>query len=494
MIIKTDPSEFQNYLFDAANYKGNCEQVLIPESESEIVDIVLKANKEKTKITVSGNRTGLTGSAVPDGGIVISMEKLNKVLEINKEKMYAKIQPAVFLDEFQKLTEAENLFYPPDPTERSCFVGATVATNSSGAKSFRYGATRNFVIGIRTVLPDGEILNLERGNIFADNYTFNFNSASGKNYTFSIPEYEMPSTKNVAGYYCKPNMDLIDLFIGSEGTIGIITEIKLKLLPLPQSVLSCAVFFNSDIDALKFIEKARIVSYESRKQNYNSDIDALGLEFFDGGSLKFLSDSFPEIPQSANSAVWFEQETNSENEESHMEKWVELITEFNGDLDNSWFAFNEKEREKLKVFRHAVSWKVNEYIAKKNFHKVGTDTAVKDENMFAFFDFIKKLMQQNNMPNVIYGHLGNSHFHVNMLPENDEQFSTAKNCYFEICKKAVQFGGTVSAEHGIGKLKRKYFELMYNENEIRQMASLKKFFDKNLILNFGNIIDPKYYE
>lgn len=494
MIIKNDPADFQNYLSDAANYKGSCEKVLIPESENEIIEIIKKANLEKMQVTISGNRTGLTGAAVPEGGIVLSMEKLNKILEINSENYFARIQPAVLLDDFQVEVEKQNLFYPPDPTEKNCFVGATAATNSSGAKSFKYGATRNYVIGIKVILPDGGILEIERGKFFAKDYSLNFSSTGGKNYSLILPEYSMPSVKNAAGYYVKKNMDLIDLFIGSEGTLGIITELKLKVLKLPEKILSCVVFFPDDKSALNFIQKARDLSYDNRKNNLQNLIDALGLEFFDGGSLSFLSSSFPEIPESAKAAVWFEQEATESNEESLMEKWVELISEYNGDLDNSWFAFNEKEREKLKTFRHAVSWKVNEYIAQKGFHKVGTDIAVRDEFVIEFFDFIKSNMQRLAMPHIIYGHLGNSHFHVNMLPENQEQFAIAKSLYFDLCKKAVEFGGTVSAEHGIGKLKRPYFELMYDEKDLKTMATLKKFFDPNLILNFGNIISPKYFD
>lgn len=494
MIIKTDPNEFQNYLADAANYKGQCEKIFLPECEEEIIDIIKQANVDKTLITISGNRTGLTGAAVPEGGYVLSIEKLNKILEINVEEKFARIQPAVMLGDFQTEVEKLKLFYPPDPTEKNCFVGATVATNSSGAKSFKYGATRNYIIGLRIILPDGEILEIERGNIFAKNNLIEFSTQSGKHFSFKLPNYNMPTVKNAAGYYSKSNMDLIDIFIGSEGTLGIITELKLRLLSLPEKILSCVVFFESDLDALGFIQKARDISYKNRKANSITDIDALGLEFFDGGSLSFLSSSFPEIPQIAKAAVWFEQEAVDEIEESLMEKWVELISEFNGDLDNSWFAFNEKEREKLKTFRHAVSWKVNEYIAQKGFHKVGTDIAVTDENVLVFFDFIKAIMEQNSMPHIIYGHLGNSHFHVNMLPENQELFLTAKSIYLQLCRKAVELGGTVSAEHGIGKLKRPYFELMYNDYELKEMAKLKKSFDPNLILNFGNIISPKYFE
>ncbi len=138
MVIKTNPDEIQSFLVDAANYKGECEAVYFPETENEIVAIVKEANQKGIHITVAGNGTGLTGARVPQGGIVISTEKLNKIIEINADDNYAVIQPGVILKDFQDEVESKGFFYPPDPTERNCFVGATIATNASGAKTFKY--------------------------------------------------------------------------------------------------------------------------------------------------------------------------------------------------------------------------------------------------------------------------------------------------------------------------------------------------------------------
>ncbi len=161
MIIKTNPDEFENFVIDASNFKGNCEAVYFPESVDEIVSIVKEANTNKTKVTIAGNGTGLTGARVPQNGIVIATDKLNKILEINSKEFYALIEPAVLLSDFQKELKKQNLFYPPDPTETNCYIGGTVATNASGAKTFKYGPTRDYVIGLQIVLPDGEVIDLE---------------------------------------------------------------------------------------------------------------------------------------------------------------------------------------------------------------------------------------------------------------------------------------------------------------------------------------------
>ena len=154
--------------------------------------------------------------------------------------------------------------YPPDPTERNCFIGGTVATNASGEKTFKYGATRNYVLELHIILANGELLKLKRGELFADNYLLKLKTENGSEYKLQLPNYKMPPTKNASGYFSKINMDAIDLFIGSEGTLGVITKIKLKLVELPEKILSCIIFFNQEKDALSFINKARDISYQTQ--------------------------------------------------------------------------------------------------------------------------------------------------------------------------------------------------------------------------------------
>ena len=168
MIIKKDKSEIENYLVDSANYRGYCEAVYFPENESDIIQILKTANQSRQKVTVAGNGTGLTGARVPEGGIVIATDKLNKIIEVNRNKKYAIVQPGVVLKDFQEEVTARKLFYPPDPTEQDCSIGATVATNASGANTFKYGPTRNYVISLRLVLPDGDTVSLKRGTVFAN--------------------------------------------------------------------------------------------------------------------------------------------------------------------------------------------------------------------------------------------------------------------------------------------------------------------------------------
>lgn len=488
MIVKTNPDEIQNYLTDASNFKGNCDAVYFPISPEEISEILTNANKTKTPVTIAGNRTGLAGACVPVGGIVISTEKLNKIIEINEKELYAVLEPGVILAEFQNELKEKNLLYPPDPTEKNCFMGGTIATNASGEKTFKYGPTRNFVLELEVILPDGEKLLLSRNGLKANDYRLKFNSVSGKEYNIFIPDFKMPDTKNASGFYCKKDMDAINLFIGSEGTLGVITKIKVRLVPYPADILSSVVFFNDEKNAFSFVKKARAISYDTRIKKDPDSIDALALEFFDENSLNFLKDDNSRIPNNAKAAVWFEQESSSD-EELLLEKWIDLINEFEGDEENAWFAFSDSDKKNITEFRHSLPEKVNEYISRNNLRKLGTDVAVPHDKFEELYFYSKNEVEKANIHYVVFGHFGNSHMHLNMLPKDQKEFELGKMLYKKICLKAIELNGTVSAEHGIGKIKTEYLLEMYGKDNLKKMLAVKKILDPNFILGKGNIFD-----
>jgi len=490
MIIKTEQDEIQNYLIDASNTKGFCEAVYIPENVSEMAGVIKEANEKKQSVTISGNGTGLTGARVPKGGIVISTEKLNKIIEINLEEKFALVEPGVLLSDLQDAVNSKGLLYAPDPTERNCFIGGTVATNASGARTFKYGPTRNYVEELEIILPDGDYLYLKRGENFADDLSLTLKTSSGKNINLTLPDYEMPKVKNASGYFCKRKMDAIDLFIGSEGTLGVITKIKLKLLLLPTNEISCVLFFDSEESALSFLSKAREGSYKNRELKKIDAINAAALEYFDENSLKFLINDYPNIPANAKAAVWFEQQCNY-NEDDLLELWINIFLDYNGKEEDAWFAMTEKDKENIIGFRHTISISVNEYITRNNFRKLGTDVAVPDDKFIDFYHAIKKEVETENLDYVIYGHLGNSHVHLNMLPKTEEEFAKGKELYKSICSRAISLGGTFSAEHGVGKNKTEYLVEMYGQENVNKMRTLKKSLDPKYIFGVGNIFEKE---
>jgi D-lactate dehydrogenase (cytochrome) len=492
MIIKTSPDEIENYISDASNFRGRCEAVYIPESVDEIPDILKTANRNKTPVTISGNGTGLTGARVPLGGILISTEKLNRIIEINKEEKYIIVEPGVILDNLEREVNEHKLLYPPDPTEWNCFIGGTIATNASGEKTFKYGPTRNFVEELQVVLADGETLNLKRGVQKARGSDLELLTDSGNKIAFKIPVVEMPEVKNASGYYLKENMDVIDLFIGSEGTLGFIIKIKLKLVDLPDNILSSVIFFNTEDDAISFIEAARTISFKTRLRSIDS-IDALALEFMDENCFSLLREDYPQIPENAGAAVWFEQETTKQNNEKLFNDWTELITRYKGNPETAWFALSAKDKKKMEEFRHSVSVKANEFVARNNVKKLGTDVAVPDKYFRNFYKECKTLVKDSGLKFISYGHFGNSHLHLNMLPSNKDEYEKGKVIYGQICEKAVQLDGTISAEHGVGKLKTEYLKMMYGDENIRKMAEIKKILDPNLILGKGTLFRTELF-
>jgi D-lactate dehydrogenase (cytochrome) len=501
MQVKTQPDELQNYLTDASNMPGGfADKLFIPETAQEIAEILKDANEKKIPVTISGARTGTVGGAIPFGGFVISLEKLNKITEINKTELSATVESGVILNDFQKAVAAENLFYPPDPTEWSCQIGGTVATNASGARSFKYGATREFVEELEIVLANGEIINLRRGAVFAENGLLDIETAGGTKIRAKLPTYRRPDTrKNTSGYFSGEPADAIDLFIGSEGTLGIITKIKLRLLPKPESFFSGIIFFENETDLLNFVNEAREISFRTRKsasQNPESEIgnqiDASLIEYFDEKALKFISEKFPEVPAGAKGAIFFEQETSGETEDALLEQWNALLEKNNADLEQSWFTTTEPDREKMRAFRHALPVTVNERIVRNRQKKVGTDMAVPDDKFASFLKFYKEKLDASGLEYVIFGHIGDNHLHANMIPKNDSEAEKARHLYGRFIAQSIMLGGTISAEHGIGKHKSKYLYVQYGERYLNEMAELKRAFDPHGILGRGNIFEAKF--
>ncbi len=492
MQVKTQLDDLQNYLTDASNMQGGfADKLFIPESSAEIAEIIKEANEKNISVTISGARTGTVGGAIPFGGFLISLEKFNQIKEIGED--FAVVQSGVLLIDLQKAVEAKGKFYPPDPTEWSCQVGGTVATNASGARSFKYGATRKYVERLEIVLPTGDLLNLRRGEVFAKDGFLEFETANGNKIKAKLPTYLQPETrKNTSGYFTSENLDAIDLFIGSEGTLGVITEIELKILPKPEGFLSGIVFFKNEKDLLELVEEVRKISFETRRNAGVTFIDASHLEYFDDQALKFITEKFPETPENMAGAVFFEQETSEENEDELFEKWNSLLEKYNAEIESSWFAINEQDLEKMRAFRHALPVSVNEKVVRNKQRKIGTDMAVPDDKFESFLKFYKQKLNESGLEYVIFGHIGDGHLHANILPKNADEAIKAKHLYGRFIAQSIMLGGTISAEHGIGKLKKHYLYVMYGERFLNEMAELKRVFDPKGILGRGNLFEEKF--
>jgi D-lactate dehydrogenase (cytochrome) len=398
------------------------------------------------------------------------------------------------LADFQRAVGGRGLIYPPDPTEWSCFLGGTVATNASGARSFKYGATRNFIRRLKLALATGEVLDLRRGEHKADaDGLLRLPLPGGGTVEARLPSYRMPQTrKHASGYYVAPGMDAIDLFIGSEGTLGVITEIETKLLPKPEGVLSGIIFFQAENSLLDFVQEARTVSLETRALRKAGGLDARALEFFDEESLQLLRRKYGTVPESAVGAVYIEQETTDETQEDLFFAWSELTERHRAMSDESWFAIDESGQAEMREFRHQLPVMVNEWMSRHQQRKISTDMAVPDEAFAGVLKFYKETLRTSSLQYVIFGHIGDNHVHVNIMPRDEREAARAREIYLLFVRRVVALGGTISAEHGIGKLKRDYLRLLYDEKHLREMAALKRAFDPACILGRGNIFAEEY--
>ena len=334
---------------------------------------------------------------------------------------------------------------------------------------------------------------------------------SGRLLEVELPSYQMPRVrKHASGYYVAPGMDAIDLFIGSEGTLGVIIEAELRLLPKPEGLLSGVVFFEDENDLLNLVHDAREQSFITRgrnptvRQGANSAIvrgpskgnlgglDARALEYFDSKSLDFLRQKYDTVPERAVGAIFFEQETVASSEDEVMNQWLALLEADHALIDQSWFATNEQDQAKLREFRHALPVLMNEWFAKHNQKKVSTDLAVPDNQFAGMLRFYQDNLRDGDLRYTIFGHIGDNHVHVNLLPRNDDEAKRAWEIYRQFIHRAVAVGGTISAEHGVGKLKREYLRELYGEEHLREMAALKRAFDPAGILGRGNMFAEQY--
>jgi FAD/FMN-containing dehydrogenase len=386
----------------------------------------------------------------------LSLEKFSR-LEIKPGAAFA--GAGVLLQGLQAAAAATGQFYAPDPTETTACVGGTIGTNASGSRSYKYGATRRHVVGLHVVLANGEILHVRRGEAAALSIS-----------SISIPR----STKHAAGYSLSPGMDWIDLFVGSEGTLGVVTEAELALLPAPEAILGGVIFFTNDGDALDAVD------------DWRTSASPRMIEYFDRPSLELLRTRFAEIPASAAAALLIEQELES-GDDPETQHWLERIERAKALVDDSWFGTANADRERFRMFRHSLPELVNETLRRTGCLKMGSDCAVPVERNREMLEFYRARLDQTFCGRyVIFGHIGDAHLHVNILPTKEESVQAAE-ILLEFARKAVALGGTVSAEHGLGKRKAHLLPIQFSREEIEAMKAVKRCLDPAWILGRGTL-------
>jgi len=511
---------YGKYLVDESRRAGTAAAVALPRSTAELCGAVLAARKQGWAITVSGARTGIAAGAVPEGGLVVSLERMNRVCGLRRSvtgDLLVRCEAGVVLGDLQQAVRSgkfadsatwdreslslledmrtgPRLTYPPDPTETSASVGGTVACNASGAHTFLYGPTRRYVQSLKVVLVDGSVLDIERDAASADeNGRFALRRSDGTAVTGCCPSYRQPDAKSAAGYFSGERLDLIDLFIGSEGTLGIIAEVELRLVSAPGASCAAFVFCPSEDAALRFTQELRAVKTE---------LGVEAIEYFGPRALGMLrgrratlgaASGVPAcLPSDAACGVYLDIGCDAESLPASLGGVAEIAERCGSDPAVCWSAMEREERERLRLFRHALPETVNSLIADiRKQHptvtKLGTDMSVPDAYLTDVVSLYRSKLDRHELQYVVFGHIGNNHLHVNILPRTPDEYALGKTLYLEFARDVVRMGGSVSAEHGIGKLKVEFLEIMLGEKGIAEMREVKRVFDPEFRLGKGTL-------
>ena len=449
-VIYNDKEKLEEFSHDEVaekEYHHYPDIVVKPITAQEISKIMKLANEYLIPVTPRGAGSGLSGGAIPEyGGIVLSIERMNKILEIDTKNLIAVVEPGVITNEINKELEKYDLFFAGYPMSlESCFIGGNVAENAGGGKAVKYGVTERYIYGIEAVLPTGEIVKFG-GKIM----------------------------KDVTGY------DIKKLLIGSEGTLAIFTKIYIKLLPLPKYVMDLLLPFET-IDAA--IDAVPLIITETK-------IIPTAIEFMDALSVEKTAKYLNEEPPYKDAGAYLIIELDGNDEESllnDVEKIGELCME-HGAID-AFVADNATTREKI--------WKVRRNIAEalKAFypHQSLEDVVVPTSEIPKFVRELEEISKKYNIEIPCYGHAGDGNLHATPIKletvSEKEWYEKLPKVLEEMYKAAAKYGGTISGEHGIGNKRKKYLNLVMGNAEIELMKRIKKAFDPNNVLNPGKIFD-----
>ena len=420
--------------------------VIKPATSDEISQILKLCNEHRIPVTPRGAGTGLSGGALPHlGGVVLSTERLNKIIEIDERNLQVTTEPGVITEVLQTTIKEKGLFYPPDPSSRgSCFIGGNIAENSGGPKAVKYGVVKDYVLNLEVVLASGEII------------------WTGANVL-----------KNATGY------NLTQLLVGSEGTLGIVTKIVLRLIPLPKHDLLMLVPFDSAENACAAVSAIFRAGYTPSAMEF---MERDALEWVS----KFVETNIVKIADGVQAHLLIEVDGN--NLAVLMED-MEGIAAIVQQFEAGEILFAEDAQQKAELWK--MRRRVGEAVKSHSIYKE-EDTVVPRAELPVLLKGVKEIGKRYGFHSVCYGHAGDGNLHVNIIKGDltDEEWNgSLKQGIIEIFQLVKKLGGTLSGEHGIGLVQKEYMPVVFNETQLRLMKEVKKVFDPNNILNPGKIFN-----
>ena len=519
-LIEPMTPAFASYLSDESRTQGQAEYIAFPRSEEEIAQVLRWCAQHGVPVTAQGGMTGLAGGASPQGGLALNLSRMDRILGLRRDSggtWLLRVQPGVRLLQVRKALKEKSFqisqwdeasvaalrdfrpgeaFFSPDPTETTASIGGMAACNASGARSYLYGATRTKIHALRVVLTDGSVTALERGVHRARGREALLPLTDGSTRRVLLPEFETPPIKD-AGFYLRRDMDLVDLFMGSQGLFGIISELELELTPSPALLWGVTAFLPDHAAALRYVR-----ALKGQEGDPLPDRPA-AIEFFDRRALRLVEEQkaetpafrqLQELPEDYNCAVYAE--FNPRDPSLFLPTLSALsdtLRRLGGDPERTWVARNERELEKLLFFRHTVPETIDLIVEKNRKNDpcitiLSTDMAVDDAHFETLFHRYERDLDACNMPCLLFGHIGENHVHPNLLARTREEWERGHRLFEEWAAFVASMGGTITAEHGAGKIKRKLEAIMMGPEKMAQLWELKRQLDPQLLLGPGNVL------
>jgi D-lactate dehydrogenase (cytochrome) len=513
---------FEDYLRDESRFQGRAYGLVHCRHERDVVYALEAANIYRVPLTAVSGKTSLTGAPVPLGGLILDVKGL-ALIDSNDPAL---VGPGVVLKQYRDHVASKGLFYPPNPTsEDSCTLGGNVACNASGSLSYLYGPTRNYIQGLRIALPTGAVVEIERGQVVSKEGVLKVPAhllfpPGAEDILIPIPKKATPDwnfCKNAAGVYASEQMDLVDLFIGSEGILGIVLKIKTRLLERRRPFFSLMFYLPTREQTVRLVrlldnfkrcfhdgrnavlpELERILA-ESMEGSDIPDLDRLRgvvpscMEWFGVSVTPFLSEDRAEKLKGYYGCLYVEQEySEAEDAMAILSQWALLTDRLNSSVAvasapiETEVGLDESRIRKMRRDRHAVPEKLNESI-RPGMMKIGMDFAVPMEHLGELLKLYDDSLPKGK--SYVFGHIGNAHLHSSILAEDAHELESYRSLTLKLAVEVCNLGGSVSGEHGIGKLKHELLEIMLGTEGIDEIRRIKRILDPNLILNIGNMVN-----
>ena len=518
LAVVHDRDRIRPYLEDAAHFPGgHASGLVLPASEAAVA----AALASSPAVLPIGAQSSLTGGGTPMGDVLLSTARMNAIEAIGADAV--RVQAGVTLAALDEALLAAGRYYPPAPTFTGAFVGGTVATNAAGAATFKYGTTRDWVQALTIVLASGDVLDVHRGATRAhrDGY-FELALAAGA-VRVPVPRYTMPRLPKLsAGYFAEPGMDLIDLFIGSEGTLGIVTAATLRVVSERPSFCLVFVPFDDRMRGLQCVDRLREISRETRRTHDPIGIDASAIEHMDERCLSLLREDGADrasgvtIPEGTTLAllVTLELRAGTRPEQafddigrareagapdSALGRFLNLLADGSTGLDHVDIAVpgDRARAAQLLALREAVPAAVNARIGRAQraidprIEKTAADMIVPVERCGALLDFYDREFARRGLDAAVWGHISDGNVHPNVIPRSWADVESGRAAILDFGREAIRLGGAPLAEHGVGRSRTKQLLLreLYGESGIDDMRRVKRAIDPDWKLARGVIFE-----